>query len=170
MTTRSPVRRRLLSAFGAAAATLTLAACGFQLRGPRPLAFTTIHLGVSPYSSLGAALRRQVHTSGTTEVVDDAAQADVRLEVLRNEPGREILTLTGAGKVREYQLRHLITFRLINRAGTELIPPTSIAATREYTFDDAQVLAKQQEEALLFRDMEADLVQQLMRRLAAVRT
>jgi LPS-assembly lipoprotein len=163
-------RRRLVLALGAVALASPLAGCGFQLRGPRPLAFDTIYLGVSAYSTLGTALRRQVETSGTTRVVDEAAQAAVRLEILRNEQTREILTLTGAGKVREYQLQHLIRFRLVDRAGTELIPPTAIAATREYNYDDSQVLAKEQEAALLYRDMQADLVQQLMRRLAAVKT
>lgn len=164
-------RRRLIFALGAATALAPLAGCGFQLRGPRPLAFSTIHLaGVSGYTEFGAALRRRILTSGTTEVTDDAARAQVRLEVLRNTATREILSLSGAGKVREYQLRHVIAFRLLDRAGNELIPPTNITATREYTFDDAQVLAKEQEELLLFRDMEADLVQQLMRRLAAVAT
>jgi LPS-assembly lipoprotein len=163
-------RRRLVLALGAFVLASPLSGCGFQLRGPRPLAFTTIFLGVSSYSALGMALRRQILTSGTTEVVDDAARADVRLDILRNEQSREILTLTGAGKVREYQLRHIIRFRLVDRTDTELIPPTSISATRDYNYDDAQVLAKEQEAVLLYRDMQADLVRQLMRRLAAVKT
>jgi len=163
-------RRRLILALGAIVMAGPLAGCGFQLRGPRPLAFDTIYLGVSNFSTLGAALRRQVETSGTTRVVDEAAQAEVRLELLRNEQTREILTLTGAGKVREYQLQHVIRFRLVDRTGTELIPPTAISATREYNYDDSQVLAKEQEAVLLYRDMQADLVQQLMRRLAAVKT
>jgi len=167
--TFSPSRRRVLNALGALAVMAPMAGCGFQLRGARPLAFSSIHLGIGAQTDLGAALRRRVRTSGTTEIVDDAARAEVRLEILRNQPEREILTLTGAGKVREYELRHVITFRLVDRAGTERIRPTTISAKREYTFDDAQVLAKEQEEALLYRDMQGDLVEQLMRRLAAVK-
>jgi LPS-assembly lipoprotein len=78
--------------------------------------------------------------------------------------------LSGAGKVREYQLGHSITFKLVNVSGEEIIRPTKISSTREYNFDDSQVLAKEQEEALLYRDMQSDLVQQLMRRLAAVKS
>jgi LPS-assembly lipoprotein len=62
-----------------------------------------------------------------------------------------------------------LRFQLLDRAGKALIPPTSLTARREYTFDDSQVLGKEQEEALLYRDMQNDLVQQLMRRLAAAR-
>ena len=166
--TTSRSRRSLLLALGTLAMA-PLAGCGFQLRGPRPLAFSTIHVGVSAQGEFGAALRRRIRTSGTTEIVDDPSKAEVKLEILRNQPEREILTLTGAGKVREYELRHVLTFRLIDRAGNERIRPTTISAKREYTYDDSQVLAKEQEEALLYRDMQGDLVDQLMRRLAAVK-
>lgn len=163
----SPVRRRLILALGTAAMATSVPGCGFQLRGARPLPFSSIHLGVSAHSDLGSALRRRILANDSTEVVDDAAKAEVRLEILQNTPEREILTLTGAGKVREYELRHVMKFRLVGRTGNEWVAPTTISAKREYNFDDSQVLAKEQEEALLFRDMQADLVDQLMRRLAA---
>ncbi|HJV26344.1 MAG TPA: LPS assembly lipoprotein LptE [Aromatoleum sp.] len=163
-------RRRTLAALAALATTGALAGCGFQLRGPRPLAFSSIYLGVSTQSDLGAALRRRIRASGSTTVEDDPAKADVRLEILRNERHRDILTLTGAGKVREYELTYSIAFRLVDRAGAERIVPTVITAKREYNFDDSQVLAKEQEEALLYNDMQGDLVEQLVRRLAAVKS
>lgn len=164
---RSALVRRLV--IGATlAAVLASAGCGFKLRGPQPLAFATMYVGADPNSPLGAGLRRQIPTSGTTVVVDDPATADARLEILRNARTREILSLSGAGTVREYQLRQTITFRLVDREGAELLPATSISARREYNFDDSQIIAKEQEEALLYRDMERDLQQQLMRRLAAV--
>lgn len=162
-------RRRALALLAAVGATAALAGCGFRLRGPQPLDFATIYVGVSEFSELGAQLRRQIATSGTTTVVEDAAKAEVKLQLLTNEREREILSLTGAGKVREYQLTQRIRFRLVDKADTELIAPTSILARREYTFDDSLILGKEQEENLLFRDMQNDLVQQLMRRLAVVR-
>lgn len=165
---RSPTRRRLVRAFGALLATAPLAGCGFQLRGARPLAFASIHPGIAAQTDLGAALRRRLAANGTA-IAEDPAQAEVRLEILQNGQDREILTLTGAGKVREYQLKRTIAFRLVDRGGREWIAPTTISARREYTYDDSQILAKEQEEALLFRDMQLDLVEQLMRRLAAAK-
>ena len=100
---------------------------------------------------------------------EDAAKAEARLQILANDRGREILSLTGAGKVREYQLVQVLRFQLLDRAGKTVIPPTSLSARREYTFDDSLVLGKEQEENLLYRDMQNDLVQQLMRRLAVAR-
>ena len=161
-------RRRLLGgALGAAA--LLLSGCGFRLRGPQALDFATVHISVPEQSEFGAQLRRLVATTGTTRVEEDAAKAEARLQILSNDRGREILSLTGAGKVREYQLVQSLRFQLLDRAGKALIPPTSLTARREYTFDDSQVLGKEQEEALLYRDMQNDLVQQLMRRLGAAR-
>ena len=164
----APSRRRLLLAGGGLAA-LLVSGCGFRLRGPQALDFATVHINTPPETELGAQLRRLIATSGTTTVVEDAEQAEARLQILGNNRGREILSLTGAGKVREYQLTQSLRFQLLDKAGKPLIPPTSLSARREYTFDDSQVLGKVQEENLLFRDMHADLVQQMMRRLAAAR-
>ncbi|MDR2093673.1 MAG: LPS assembly lipoprotein LptE [Azoarcus sp.] len=147
-----------------------LAGCGFHLRGPQPLAFASIHIGADAWSPLGIALRRQIALSTTTRVEEDPARAEVRLQILANERTREILSLTTAGKVREYELGQRIRFRLIGRdEKEELIPPVNITARREYTFNDELILGKEQEETLLYRDMEDDLVRQIARRLSAVR-
>ena len=161
-------RRRLLGSALAATVAL-LSGCGFHLRGPQALDFATVHINVPEQSEFGAQLRRLIATTGTTRVEEDAARAEARLQILANDRGREILSLTGAGKVREYQLVQVLRFQLLDRAGKTVIPPTSLSARREYTFDDSQVLGKDQEEALLYRDMQNDLVQQLMRRLAVAR-
>ena len=154
-------------AFTFAVMLTALAGCGFHLRGPKPLDFATLHISASHYSTLGTALRRQVELSGSTTVVEDPARAEVRLQILTSERTREILSITAIGKVREYELSQRIRFRLIDRENKELLPPVNLIARREYTFDDEQVLGKEQEEALLYRDMETDLVRQIMLRLAA---
>jgi LPS-assembly lipoprotein len=163
-----PTRRRLFLAAGALAATQLLTGCGFRLRGPQPLAFSTIHLGTSERTGIGAQLARQIRTTGSTEVVAEAAQADVRLQILRNSTNREILSLSRAGKVREYQLTRELAFQLVDRQAKVLIPPTRLSVRRDYTFDDTLIHAKEQEEELLQADMQDELVRQLMRRLAAV--
>lgn len=159
-------RTLLLASLGA----LSLAAtgCGFRMRGPRPLAFDSLYVSSGLNTPIGAELRRQILTSGTTTITEDPAAAHARLDIMRNARGREILSLSGAGTVREYQLTQSITFRVTDRAGVERLPPTTISARREYNFDDTQVIAKQQEEKLLYDDMERDLLMQLMRRLAAI--
>ncbi|GHU12894.1 LPS-assembly lipoprotein LptE [Betaproteobacteria bacterium] len=163
----TPPSSRLRHLAAAALTVLTLTSCGFHLRGPQPLAFATLYVSANQYSDLGAALRRQVTLSGSTKVEENEAMADARLQILTNERSREILSLNASGKVREYELGQRIRFRVLSKTNEELIPPTNLTARREYTFNDEQILGKEQEEALLYRDMETDLIQQLMRRLAA---
>lgn len=160
-----PTRRR---AFLVVLAAPLLPGCGFRLRGPQPLGFATLHVGIDANTELGAALRRRILTSGTTRVVDDPAEAEARLEVLQNTRSREILSLSSAGTVREYQLFQTVRFRLVRADGAELLAPVTLTVRREYNFDDAEVIAKEQEEALLYRDMENDLLQQMLDRLATV--
>ncbi|MDY0014285.1 MAG: LPS assembly lipoprotein LptE [Rhodocyclaceae bacterium] len=157
-------RRRLLLA---ALAVPLLAACGFQLRGAQPLPFSSIHLGTGEFTELSSALKRQVEASGNAQVVSNPAEAEVRLEVLKDTRAREITSLNSAGKVREFELRRAFDFRLVDRSGAERIPRTSLLIKRTLTFSDTEVLAKEQEEALLYKEMDTDLVRQLIRRLAA---
>jgi LPS-assembly lipoprotein len=166
MTSSSCFVRRLYIAL-LALGLVALAGCGFHLRGPQPLDFATIHIGASQYSDLGMKLRRQVALSGSTKVEEDPAQAEVRLQILTNERTREILSLKPNGTVREYELEQHIRFRLIDKNSSELIPPSNVTVRREYTFDDDLILGKEQEEALLYRDMETDLVRRIMWQLAA---
>ncbi|MHB9102575.1 MAG: LPS-assembly lipoprotein LptE, partial [Sulfuricella sp.] len=53
--------------------------------------------------------------------------------------------------------------------GRDLSATQPIEMRRAMLYDDALVLAKEQEEALLYRDMQNDVLSQLMRRLAAAK-
>ena len=96
-------------------------------------------------------------------------RAEVILELLLEQPEKVILSRTATGTVREYVLRLRVRFRLRARNGDELIPDTELLQEREISFNETAALAKESEEQLLYRDMRADLVQQLIRRLTAVR-
>ncbi|MDB5813168.1 MAG: hypothetical protein JWN23_285 [Rhodocyclales bacterium] len=162
------VRNRLLRLF-LCLLCVVLTGCGFQLRGPKPLAFKTIYLQMSPYSDLAADLKRQIKTSGTTQVVAESADAEVNMIVPVDTRDKVILSLGPDGTVREYQLRMRFQFRLQDKLGKEVTSLQEINITRDITFNDSIVLAKEQEEILLYRDMQNDLVQQIVRRLGAVR-
>ena len=158
------MRRTLLLALAAAAAT---AACGFRLRGERDLPFETIFLGFPPNSPLGAELARSIRAGSRTQVVADRAAAQAVLEVLGESREREVLAVNAQGKTREYQLRLRFAFRVHDGKGGEYVPPSAVAIQRDIAFNEAQVLAREAEEAVIFREMSADLVQQVLRRLAA---
>jgi LPS-assembly lipoprotein len=175
MTTSSQVSllgRRAVLALGL---TVLLSACGFHLRGSNGsfmLPFATMYIGLPDTSPLAIGLKRYIRAIGSTEVVSTKDGADAVLEVL-NDPERNrtktILSLNKNGRVQEYQLGYSINFRVLDKEGNQLLAPTTISLVRPITFDESQVLAKETEEAALYRDMRNDLVQQIMRRLAAIK-
>ncbi|MNT74081.1 LPS-assembly lipoprotein RlpB [compost metagenome] len=118
---------------------------------------------------MGADLRRAIRGGSDTQVVVDQKEADALLDVLQDTRTKSILSITTTGVVREYRLTQRFTFRLRDAAGKELIPPSQLVLTRDLTYNEANTLAKDYEEQQLYRDMQRDIVQQLMRRLAAVK-
>ena len=147
----------------------SLAACGFQLRGPRPMPFKSIFLTMSPYADLAVSIKRQLRANGGVEVVDRADQAEVRLVVITDNKDKTILSLNSLGTVQEYQLRQRFAFRLVGKDDKEIIPFNEIYVTRHMSVDDSLVLAKDAEESAPYRDMSNDVVAQLMRRLSAAK-
>ena len=162
-------RRRLLLA----APALLLAGCGFRLRGVPQFAFGSLYIAAPEGSQLALQLRRTLEaTGGGLRVLSDPAalpQAEAVFELLAEQQERLVVGLNASGQARELELRLRIRFRLRNQAGSELIAPTEIVQQRELSYNETLALAKEAEEALLYRDMRRDLVQQLVRRLAAAR-
>jgi len=154
---------------GAIAAAQFAAACGFQLRRAAQFQFRTIYVGFPPGSLTHVEFNRQMRVNDGVALVDRPEAAEVRLEVLQEFREKETVSFSSTGRPREYQLRLTFAFRLTDREGDELIPPTQLLLRREITTTDDQLIAKEQEEAGLFRRMHADLAEQLVLRLAAVR-
>lgn len=147
---------------------LVLAACGFQLRGAQPLPFTSLYIAEN--WELGALLRRNIRSLGSTQLSATPQEAQAILTSLGEAREKVVLSLSATGRVREYQLRYRFSYRVHDLKGREFIPPTDIVLVRDISFADEQVLAKEQEEVLLYRDMQGDMVQQILRRLAAAKT
>ena len=152
-----------------AALTLAFAACGFQLRGQATLPFNTLYVQAPALSPFALQLKRAVLAGSSTKVIERADQAEAILQILNEIPEKEILSLGAGGRVREFQLRYRVLFRLTDAQNREHIPATEIVLKRDYSFNDEQVLSKESEEALLYRDMRADAVSQLVRRLQAAK-
>ena len=153
-------------------AMLLLSACGFKLRGsgPQPeLPFKTLFLGFAETSPLGVQLRRNLEAMGNVTIVADRKEADAALEVLGDARDKQVLSLNSQGRVREYTLLYRLDFRVLDKEGRQLLAPNQIVIRRIQSYNESQVLAKEAEEATLFREMQSDLVQQLLRRIAAIK-
>jgi LPS-assembly lipoprotein len=162
-------RRGLLLAAGGA---LLLAGCGFQLRQAPNFAFDSIQVAAAPSSPVGNELRRTIGASGRVQVTGPAEpdKAQVILDLLAEQREKVVVGLNATGQVREFQLRSRIRFKVRNRTGRELIPETELLLQRDISFNESAALSKEAEESLLYRDMQGDLVQQLLRRLAAIKS
>jgi LPS-assembly lipoprotein len=148
---------------------LASAGCGFQLRGSQTLPVERLYLALPVNSPIGAEIARVVRSSTNASVVPDRKEAQAILELLGEQREREVLSINAQGRAREYQLRLRTTFRVVDQEGIELIAPTSLLARRDIAFNESELLAKESEEALLYRDMQSDLVRQIVNRLQGIK-
>jgi LPS-assembly lipoprotein len=159
----SSSRRWLLATAGGA----LLAGCGFQLRQPARLQFGSIALtGFAKRSQLEEELRRQLLQQ--VRVLETPDKADVILQSLDDLREKSVVASTAAAQVRELTLRVKFNFRARTPGGRELIPRAELLLSRDLSYSETAALAKEIEEAALFREMQTDVVGQVLRRLASV--
>ncbi len=167
------MKRRLFtqSALAALMATgaVAITGCGFKLRGSFTYAFKTLYSGFVETSTLGNEFKRVLATDSAVTLVTTAEKAQVVLDVISEQREKVVVGITSSGQVREFQLRIRMKFRLRTPAGKEIIPETELLVQRDVSFNETAVLAKENEEAVLYRDMQTDMVQQLLRRLSAIK-
>lgn len=151
---------------------LLLAGCGFQLRGSGQqfmIPFKTVYLATPENSPLTIELSRNIIGQGQTEVVSERKAAQATIEILSESRDKSILSLNSQGRVREFNLTYTLRFRVTDSENRELMPANEISLRRNINFNESQVLAKEAEETLLYKNMQSDLVQQLLRRIATIK-
>jgi LPS-assembly lipoprotein len=152
--------------------TAGLSACGFQLRSVGDYPFKTLYANFAINSPLGVELRRNLLGTGRIEVWSDPSQmlkADAILDILGEERQQVVVGINALGQVRELQLRLRVRFRLRTPDGVTWIDAVELAQQRDLSFTETAALSKEIEQAMMYRDMQTDIVQQIMRRLAMVK-
>ena len=151
-------------------AALAMTGCGFKLRGSQDFAFSSIAVMPTPGGPLAAELRRSFGSAVRVLAPQEPlTQANVVVDILQELREKIVVGLNSFGQVREFQLRIRLKFKVRTPEGRELVPEAEIVQLRDMSFSETAALAKEAEEALLYRDMQTDIVQQLLRRLATVR-
>ena len=133
---------------------LIISACGFQLRGDIKANFDSISISGGT-SGFNKTLQRKFRQAGIT--ITSASDAEKIVEIIKNSFTKTILTLTGTGAVSEYQLDYIVTYRFKSKDGSWNLPVT-IETSRTYTYDDSDILAKDEEEKRLVSGMEDQLI------------
>jgi len=146
-----------------------LSSCGFHLRGhninEKNFPFTSLYLKSAAPSPFVADLQNSLELY-KIKLTNSAAEADLTLDIVSEVSDKQILALSGAGQVREFQLSYRVSLRAYDKQMQDWLAADEILLQRSLTYDDAQILAKEQEESLLYRDMRSDAVQQVLRRLS----
>lgn len=159
--------RRAVLKMLAVAGLAALAGCGFQLRGQSPLPFEAAFIEAAPGSTLADQLRRHLDRQAKSAAQRD--KADVIISLSKEVRDKAILSLSGAGKVREFRLTHTVTVAVAEPGGKVILAPSDIRLSRDFSYSDEQVLAKEAEETMLRRDMDDEALRQILRRLAFVK-
>ena len=154
--------------FAVAVVSLLLSACGFQLRGQAELPFDRIHVETSGFSLFAAELRRVLQSGNKVEVTSAPEEAQVVLKIVDERQEKKILSLSGTGSVREFELIYRVGYRVMDNRLQDLVAPGEISLRRDMTYDDTLTLGKESEETLLYRDMQTDAVQLMLRRLSVI--
>lgn len=154
-----------------AAAGALAGGCGFKLRQAPVFAFRTVVAPLPDGAPLQRELRQALLSAGlqVLEAVPPTG-ADAVLTVTTDQREKSVVGSTAAGQVREFQLRTRFRFRLATPQGKVLIDDSEILLQRDISYVETLALSKADEEAQLYRDMQTDIVQQVLRRLAAVRS
>ena len=169
LTAISHRRRRLIATSVTLASLAAAGGCGFHIRGDATMPFRTLAIVGGEGSALVVDLKRSLRGNVRLQVIDAPDKAEAVLYILLNQNDKSILTLSGGGRVREFQLTQKVIFRVADVKGAEWMPQSEINVRRDFSFNDSQALAKEGEERLLLADMQADAVQQLVRRLSLAR-
>ena len=146
---------------------LTLAACGFQLRGVADLSFKNLYIQGAKLS-ISRELNRSFKTNGI-QVVKEAADAELLLELINEINEKRILSLAGGGTVNEFELFYRVHYRTKAAGAATWSQVQTVEARRDYTYSDANLLAKQDEEKRLNDNMRSDVISGILRRLAALK-
>ncbi|MBI4937790.1 MAG: hypothetical protein HY846_06165 [Nitrosomonadales bacterium] len=158
---------RVASLMSALLLALLLGACGFHLRGQNAFAlpFQTLYVqSANDYAPFIVELKRAIEASNV-QIADSPEQAQLTLHIVSELTDKQILSLSGGGRVREYRLQYRVSLRVYDHKQQDWLAPEEITLRRDFSYDDVQILAKEQEEAMLYQNMRGDAVQQILRRL-----
>jgi LPS-assembly lipoprotein len=147
---------------------LVLVGCGFHLREQQPILITPMFIEAPEQQVFARMLRRALREHPEVTLTTSAKDAKYRLKVISEGLERKIQTLSTDGRVREVTLRDSIVFQVFTQAGDELLPATTLTVERIVSYDERYALAKVNDEAMVYKEMQEDGIRLLILRLNAL--
>ena len=152
-----------------AALLLAVAACGFHLQGraPLPKAFKISYIEAKDrQSDFVQGLRKALIINGA-QIAQGSTDASAVVHVLHDELTERVLAVSATNLPREYELTYTVRFS-VSAGAADLLAAQEVSATRDFSFDEHVLLAKDNEEAILRQALAHDLVDVVMRRLSSL--
>jgi len=144
-----------------------LSACGFQLRTYGfSAAVDSYTISGDSYANIAADIRRGLNQAGLTE--KPSGEGTLNLELLDHERQRRAVSTSQSALVAEYETRLSVTYRILGVDGKELAPAVEIDRRRVYRVDRVNIVGNSEEQALLERELQQDIVGQIIRAMDSV--
>jgi LPS-assembly lipoprotein len=145
------------------------AGCGWRLQGterlPGVMAVTYVDTQ-DRFTDFNKALRERLAASGS-RLVPSGSGATAIVRVHKDESGRRVLSVSARNTPEEYEVYYSVQYSVLS-GGTELIGRQTLELTRDYSYDETAVLAKEREQAILREALARDLASLVLRRLASL--
>ena len=150
----------------------SISACGFTLRGASllPQSMSRVHLRAADMNSaLVEKLEAELRVSGV-ELLADELTATAVLTILSDKADERVLSVSARGEPQEYELYHTVVFSMTTAEGT-VLEPVTMTLTRDYFFDEEDILGKSEDAEFLQDALAEDVARAVVRRAAlALRT
>lgn len=159
--------KRIVSCFKLLCVVLSLAACGFQLRGQYNFDFDRILLLGLEKTEMRRNMDLQLQMLHLN--VNPSEGAPLKLTLKKETRDRSIVTFNASGRALEVRLTYTLTYEVIDKNGDPLIAASELTQRRELTYSDDQALGKEAEESQLYTEMQRDIARQISARLAALK-
>jgi LPS-assembly lipoprotein len=153
----------------AAMLVLVLAGCGFKPSNIVQLNEQSGPFSVSSdniYSALADNIERALDLTGAR--IAQNGEPAYRVVIVSENTQTRPLSINEFAQVREFVIRYTVVYSLIDPAGKVLIDNQTVALRRVYTYDSQLSAGSPAEEALLIREMQAEMVRAILRRTSVV--
>jgi len=142
---------------------LMITSCGFHLRGMTEISFKTISLEGKELS-FTKNLKKTL-ASNKVSIILPTENPELRIELLSEESEKRILSLSGQGLVREFEIFYRVRYRIKTIDSETWSQENIIETRRDFTFSDSNLIGKEEEERQLNESMRNEAITNLFNQI-----
>ena len=142
---------------------LIISSCGFHLRGMTEVSFKTISLEGKELS-FKKNLKKILNTNKVA-IVSPTENPELRIELISEESEKRILSLSGQGLVREFEIFYRIRYRIKTPDSETWGQENILESRRDFTYSDSNVIGKEEEERQLNESMRIETITNLFNQI-----